>query len=112
MNIKQETTVASEQGHWYTKDGEPCYEVEAAKGGMRATTLRDARKMDLVPSVTTILKVMSNQGLNVWLKNNLLMAAATLPRLDGESADDWIKRVEADSKEQSQAAASLGTSIH
>jgi hypothetical protein len=112
MEIKEEKTIASEGGHWYDKSGNPCYEVEAAKGGMRPTTLRDARKMDLVPSVTTILKVLARPGLDVWLKSNLLMAAATLPRMDGESADDWIKRVEADSKEQSLAAMSLGTSIH
>jgi hypothetical protein len=40
------------------------------------------------------------------------MAAATLPRIEGESSDDWIKRVEEDAKKQSQDAAALGTSIH
>ncbi len=113
MELKEEKTIASEGGHFYLRDGTPFYETQAKDGTMRPTTLRDMRKVEgAVPSVTTILKVMANQGLTVWLKNNLLMAAATLPRMDGESADDWIKRVEADSKEQSQAAASLGTSIH
>ena len=35
--------------HWYSRDGRPAYEVESAKGMMRPTTLRDARKLGLVP---------------------------------------------------------------
>jgi hypothetical protein len=103
---------ASESGHWYDKNGNPAYTVKSAKGEDRPTTLRDARKLNLYPSVTTILKVAANEGLNRWIKSNLLMAAATLPKLEGESADEWIKRVEEDAKQQSQNAAALGTSIH
>ena len=43
----------AESTHWYDKEGNPAYEVEAKKGGMRPTTLRDARVLDLVPSVTS-----------------------------------------------------------
>ena len=51
--------------HWYKQDGSPCYEVPYAdpKKGMRSTTIRDARKLNLVPSVTTILQVMDKPGL-------------------------------------------------
>ena len=41
--------LASENCHYYTKEGAPCYEVEAKNGQMRPTTLRDARKLSLVP---------------------------------------------------------------
>ena len=41
--------------HWYDLDGQPCHEVPRAKGdGMRPTTLADARKLHLLPSVTNV----------------------------------------------------------
>ena len=70
--IAKEPTRASESNHWYTRDGEPMYTVEAAKGGQRATTLRDARKLSLVPSVTTILNVAAKPALNQWLQRQVL----------------------------------------
>lgn len=113
MTLTQKNQIASEMGHWYKLDGTPSYTTTGKNGEERAYTLRDARKdKDRVPSVTTILKVAANEGLNRWIKSNLLMAAATLPRVEGESADDWIKRVEEDARRQSQEAAELGTYIH
>ena len=48
---------AKESSHWYWPDGRTCYEVERADGkGMRAATLRDARKLGLYPGVTGIIK--------------------------------------------------------
>jgi hypothetical protein len=49
------TPTQSHGGHWYSPAGRPVYEVEDADGGMRPTTLRDARKLSLVPSVTTVI---------------------------------------------------------
>ena len=110
--IAKEPTRASESNHWYTRDGEPMYTVEAAKGGQRATTLRDARKLSLVPSVTTILNVAAKPALNQWLQRQVLLAALTLPRRPDEPEDEWIARIMDDSKEQGRAAADLGTDIH
>jgi hypothetical protein len=113
LDSKPSAEWANQGGHWYTLDGKPSYTTTAKNGAKRAYTLRDAKKdKDRVPSVTTVLKVAANEGLNKWIKTNLLMAAATLPHLAGESADEWIKRVEEDAKRQSQEAAALGTSIH
>jgi len=103
---------ASESNHWYTRDGTPMYTVEAAKGGQRATTLRDARKLNLVPSVTTILNVAAKPGLTQWLQKQVLLAALTLPRMHDEPEDDFIARIIDDSKEQGRAAADAGTEIH
>ena len=70
---------AAESTHWYAKDGTPVYEVPRASGeGMRNTTLRDARKMSLVPSVTTIINIAAKPGLEAWKLNQLLLAALTL----------------------------------
>ena len=49
------TVRASESSHWYTREGAPKYTVEAKNGNPRNTTLADARKLNLVPSVTTII---------------------------------------------------------
>ena len=103
---------ASESNHWYTRDGVPRYTVIGANGKERNTTLRDARKEGLVPSVTTVLNVAAKPALNLWLQRQVLMAALTLPRRDGESEDDWIARIMDDSKEQGRAAADAGTDIH
>ena len=107
MIIKQ----ASESGHWYKKTGETAYTVEG-KTGLRATTLRDARKLDLVPSVTTILGVAAKPGLQTWLQTQVLLAALTLPRKEGEPEQDWLERVMSDSKAQTKQAAERGTAIH
>jgi len=56
------------------------YTVEAAKGGQRATTLRDARKLSLVPSVTTILNIVAKPALLAWMQQQVLYSALTLPK--------------------------------
>lgn len=55
-------------GHWYKADGSPCHEVPYAdpKKGNRPTTLRDAKKLRLFPSVTTVLGVLAKPGLEKW----------------------------------------------
>jgi hypothetical protein len=100
-----------ENGHWYTKDGNPAY-TTIGKTGERPTTLRDARKLGLLPSVTTINSQLSKAGLNSWLQQQVLLAALTLPRLDGESEQEWLARVMQDSKATGREAAERGTAIH
>jgi len=104
---------SAESVHWYRADnGAPQYTVLAKDGSDRPTTLRDARKMDLVPSVTTVMKVAAKPGLDVWKNEQLLLAALTLPRMPDESEKSFIARVVADSKETGKRAAEAGTRIH
>ena len=107
---KKDIPVSSE--HWYMRDGKPCYEQTTAKGGLRATDLRDARKCGLVPSVTTVLGILAKPALTNWLVDQAIMAALTLPRVDGETETDFLRRVKEDSKAQAKAAAEEGTRIH
>jgi len=102
----------AESTHWYTLDGEPMYTVVGSNGKERPTTLRDARKMSLVPSVTTILNVASKPALMQWMQRQVLMAALTLPKRDNEPEEEYIDRIIQDSKEQGKAAADAGTDIH
>ena len=103
---------ASESSHWYAKDGTPAYTVTAKNGEQRSTTLRDAKKMGLLPSVTTIMKAAASPGLEAWKLNQMMLAALTLPRAEGESEESFIKRVQADSKEHARKAAERGTQVH
>jgi len=103
---------SAENTHWYRRDGGPQYTVPAKDGSDRPTTLRDARKMDLVPSVTTILKIAAKPGLEQWKLEQMLLAAMTLPQLPDEPEKAYIARIVADSKETGKQAAELGTRIH
>lgn len=98
--------------HWYDRGGAPRYTVPAANGFQRPTTLRDARKLNLVPSVTTILNIAAKPGLTLWMQRQVLLAALTLPRMADESEDTFIARILEDSKAQARAAADAGTDIH
>lgn len=112
--MKTKTGLASQAGHWYTTKGEPCYQIEmkSKPGQLRNVDLRDARKLNLVPSVTTVMRMLAAPGLERWKQNNLLLSALTLPHIEGESLDSYSKRVQEDASEQVRAAAQRGTDIH
>lgn len=105
-------THATESTHWYTRGGEPAYTVKAKAGHDRPTTLADARKMALVPSVTTIIKCAAAPGLEIWKQNQVMLAAMTLPKRQDEPEADYIRRIMEDSREQARKAAERGTAIH
>lgn len=98
--------------HWYDRHGKPCYTVIGKNGKERDTTLADARRLQLVPSVTTILDVLNKPALGDWKVRQGIMAALTLPRLDGEDDERFISRVVNDSKQQAIQAAEEGNRIH
>lgn len=101
-----------ESTHFYDLDGNPAYTIKGKNGEERPTTLRDARKLNLVPSVTVIIRCASAEGLVAWKENQVLMAALTLPRIEGEAESDWINRIKQDAKEHARQAAERGTQIH
>jgi hypothetical protein len=101
-----------DSAHWYQRDGVPLHSVASAKGEPRPTTLRDARKLGLLPSVTNILGVIAKPELTAWLQEQAVMAALTLPRIAGESEDAFAKRVVADSQTTRDGAADFGTGFH
>lgn len=105
-------THAAESAHWYTRSGAVAYTVSAKDGTQRPTTLRDARKLSLVPSVTTIIKCAAAPGLEIWKQNQVMLAAMTLPKRQDELETAYIKRIMEDSKEQARKAAERGTAIH
>ena len=102
----------SESGHWYTQEGEPMYTIVGANGKERNTTLRDARKEQLVPSVTTILSMIAKPQLENWKINQALNSALTLEKDSLETIEEFAYRCKQDSKRIGQEAAKKGTEIH
>ena len=103
---------ASESGHWYKLDGTPCYTIKGKNGNERPTTLRDARTLNLLPSVTGIIRLAAAPGLENWKQNQILLSAMTLPRVEGELDESFMRRVVDDSREQAKRAAQRGEDIH
>lgn len=108
--------------HYYTKTGEPCYEIAKAKGdGMRAPTIADARKLNLLPSVTTILKIFPRPDLLSWQIEQSVLAVLTTPRkIDPatgtlEADDVFVRRVlkvEEIQNQERDLARKKGIAIH
>lgn len=98
--------------HWYEADGTPRHTVIGSKGVERATTLRDARQLNLFPSVTSILGVLAKPGLEAWKQEQAILAAITLPRVAGEGDDAFAARVVRDMDAQVERACDFGTRIH
>ena len=56
---------AFSQARYYDKNGNIINSVIGKNGKERNVTIADARVMSLVPSVTTILKIKANEGLDI-----------------------------------------------
>ncbi len=99
--------------HWYQKDGTPMHRLRTADGsGERATTIRDARRMGLYPSVTSILNVLAKPGLEKWKLNQVALATLRSPKQENEGDEYWCNRVRSAAFEQVEQAADKGSMIH
>lgn len=110
------TIHTTNNAHWYYADGAPCYELPKKDGkGTKNPTLADARKLNLLPSVTSILQVLDKPALNNWKVEQGVLAVMTTPRLPGEELDAFIHRVlqiERVQDEEAAKARDIGTEIH
>jgi hypothetical protein len=99
--------------HWYTRDGQSMHTVTGKSTGLpRATTIRDARKLNLVPSVTNILAMKSKPALETWKIDKAIIAAADNPQKPGEPRDVWLSRIADMAQEETRKAADFGTMLH
>lgn len=99
-------------GHYYKRDGSPCYQVPTKNGGMRGINLQWDRGLCLVPSVTTVCQVAPKPQLEKWKQDQLILAALTLGRGPNEKDEDFLRRVREDAFKQVDDAADLGSEIH
>lgn len=103
------------ESHWYSRDGLPQHEIPMASDPTRnrPVNLRDAKKLKLLPSVTTILKEVAKPFLEMWRIEQAIKAALANPvALSGESEDDHIHRIERAANSIVDEAAKRGVLIH
>ena len=98
----------SEAGHWYSPEGEPMYTIIGTNGKERNTTLRDAKNLKLVPSVTTIINIVAKPSLENWKITQALEASLNVNQDDPE----YINKCKYAGREVGMKAAKQGTKIH
>lgn len=106
----------SEGSHYYYPNGTPAYEIAKKSGvGMKKPNITDARELGLLPSVTTILKVLSKPALEQWKMEQACLAVLTSIKLPNETLDEFVHRIlQVDREHEAEAkiAADKGTAIH
>jgi hypothetical protein len=104
---------AAESCHYYYPNGSPAYEVPNADGSkMIQPDIRHVRKLGLLPSVTTVMRVVASPGLERWKREQFALSALTLTRIENEPDDRFLKRVEDDSRAWMIKRADEGTRLH
>jgi len=103
-----------DSSHWYSLDGKPVHTQPTKDGeGQRATTLRDARKMMLLPSVTSIIGILDKPQLTRWKMREVAKAAIAIPGPQGEEpVERFADRAIEAAMSQVGEAADLGSRIH
>ena len=99
--------------HWYTKEGEPAYEIKGLSGKLRPTTLRDAKKLGLVPSVTTVMAILNKPALERWKIRKCIEKAYGLGHaVEGTDYKVWEVQVLKEIDKESTDIMARGTEIH
>ena len=99
-------------GHWYDAEGRSAHVILGKNGKERNTTVADARKMGLLPSVTSVQGILHKEQLVSWRIEQAIMSALTLPKEENETLEDYARRVVKDSKESTTKAAEHVTRMH
>lgn len=99
--------------HWYDRAGRSCHTVIGSSTGLpRQTTLRDARQMNLIPSVTNVLGMKAKPALMTWLQDNAIISALNTPQNIGEPEAQWHSRIAEEANRIGREAAGWGTLLH
>ena len=99
--------------HFYGRDGSSQHTIIGKNGKERTTSIKDARELGLVPSVTTIMDVQAKPALMVWLQNQITEAAWQCIK-SGHPTDevDYKRHLINTSKQIGEKAAKRGNEIH
>lgn len=113
----------SDSSHWYNQKAEACHEIEmkTKPGEFRAVNKTDAKKLNLLPSVTNIMSRCENKvGLDDWKRNQIFDAIRNPEVLEKMLAchnDDLrfnaiCKELDEKARAKSKEAADLGSKFH
>ncbi len=105
----------NESLHWYDESGKPAHTQptkKGAKNATRATNIKDARELKLFPSVSSILKVLSNPALDRWKMGKVAEACFKQPPIADEKMDEYVRAILDKAFDEVSDAADLGTQIH
>lgn len=119
---------AGDGSHWYDQQANPCHEIEnkSKPGEWRVVTKTDAKKLNLLPSVTNIMgRCDSKPGLDDWKRNQIfdalrkeevleaMLVAVRAGEGGGEIAFNAIcKEIDEEAREKAKSAADLGAKFH
>ncbi len=102
--------------HWYTVDGKAAHsqptKSKTAKNPNRPTTIKDAKALKLLPSVTSILKLIHNEPLQRWKYRKVVEACFNRPPVGDEELDGYTDFILNKAFDEADEAAQLGTKIH
>jgi len=102
-----------ESGHWYQRDGTPShFRPKKTGAGNRPTTLADARKEGLIPSVSGYLKLLSAPQLEDWKLNQVVAACYRNPPVADLTLEEYQRDMKALAFESVTAAADVGSLVH
>lgn len=100
-------------GHWYDLEGKAVFEVPKADGkGLKKTTIKEAREMGLLPSVTGILDVLPKKQLETWKMRQVALHAHLVKRGENEEDQSYADRVIDVAMNQVSEAKDLGSAVH
>ena len=103
----------SDSGHWYNHKGESVWQVPGSGGRLVSPDIRHARKLQLAPGVTTILRMADRPQLTRWREMEVCrIAALRAPKNLDDDLSGWIESVIAQSREVAAEAALAGSEIH
>lgn len=102
--------------HWYDRYGQSAHQQpNKTTGGLRPTTITDARKLKLLPSVTTIQQLLAKPQLERWKLEQVAGQAweSFFVREDDRlEKDQFVSTIIEQAFKQVEDAADLGTDIH
>ena len=91
--------------HFYNKNGQNVFEIVGANGRKRKPNIRDARKHGYIPSVTTILGILSAPELERWKIGQVMEATRNNPKGSYQDIMDVAFK-------KSNTALDFGNSLH
>jgi len=104
-----------ESGHYYDRSGLPCHTQPTkpgAKNPTRATTVSDAKKLGLLPSVSGITRMMASPGLENYKLRQVAEECYNRPPIGDESLRDYQSYVLDKAGQPARDAADFGTVVH